>query len=817
MRSVSLIVLPCLAVPFLWMSPAVETTAPAIKDSPAFRLDKRVLWTTSKLAGSPEPPPPYRAVRAFPKLNIKAPIGVAREPGTDQLLLIHQHTPWNGGGRILRIKDDDAVEKEEVLIDIDGIAYGVTFHPDYVKNGYLYVGLNGPLKSDAKKTKVVRYTIDRKAPHHVIANSMKVIIEWRSNGHNGGDLAFGKDGMLYVSSGDGTSDSDPDLAGQDLSKMLAKVLRIDVDHPEKGKTYRVPKDNPFVGQKGVVPETWAYGFRNPWRLHIDPVSGDLWVGNNGQDLWEQVFLVEKGANFGWSVMEGSHPFYANRKAGPQPFSKPIAEHHHSEARSLTGGVVYHGSKLPELKGAYVYGDWSTGRVWGIRHQKGKVTWHKELADTPYQITGFGIDSKGELLIVDHGGAYYRLEPTKKEVNPPVFPTKLSETGLFASVKGHVVQAGLIPYSVNAPLWSDGAHKERFIALPGDSQIDYTANRGWNFPDGSVLVKTFALDLEAGNPSSRKRIETRLLVRQQGEWAGYSYLWNDEQDEATLVEKGGIDKPYTIRDANKGMRVQNWHFPSRAECMVCHSRAANYVLGTSTAQMNKVHDYGGASVNQLTALEGLGVFRVNLLEDVNVVRGHLRNLANDVTRVPGRALDAASPLLPASPRVLKTLTGQFRGLFNQGVNRIQTELARPLDWVDKTLKEKVRYSTALPKRAEEYVKLVDPADATKPLEARARSYLHANCAQCHVEAGGGNALMELEFHQKRDKMRVVGVKPQHAIFDLPEAKLIEPGQPDKSVLYLRLSRRGQGQMPPLATNHVDPEATKLIHDWIRLMK
>src|SRR5262245_48858828 len=449
---------------FLCAVPAAEkkqTQGADAPRSPGFNVEKRVAWDTSRVVGSPEPPSPYRTSRAFPKLKLACPIGVACIPGTDTLLLIHQYTPWGGAGRIVRIKDDDSVAEPEEFLKIDGIAYGVTFHPKFKENRYLYVGFNGPMSGN-RKTKVVRYTIDRKPPCKIVPGSEKLIIDWAYDGHNGGDLAFGLDGMLYVSSGDGTSDSDTNLAGQNLTHLLSKVLRIDVDHPDPGKTYSVPKDNPFVGQKDIRPETWAYGFRNPWRLHIDPKSGDLWVGNNGQDLWEQIFLVQKGANYGWSVMEGTHPFYLNRKAGPHPFSKPIAEHHHSEARSMTGGVVYHGAKLPDLRGAYLYGDFSTGRIWGIRHQKGKVTCHRELTDTPYQITGFGLDSKGELLIADHGGAYYRLEPTPREDNPPVFPRKLSETGVFSSVKDHIVRPGLIPYSVNAPLWSDGAHKERFI-------------------------------------------------------------------------------------------------------------------------------------------------------------------------------------------------------------------------------------------------------------------------------------------------------------------------------------------------------------------
>jgi glucose/arabinose dehydrogenase len=147
---------------------------------------------------------------------------------------------------------------------------------------------------------------------------------------------------------------------------LAKVLRIDVDHPHDGRHYSVPTDNPFVGVEGARPETWAYGFRNPWRMSVDPRTGHLWVGNNGQDLWEQIYLVERGANYGWSVYEGGQIFYANRQLGPTPVSKPTFDHPHSEARSMTGGVVYYGGKHPELQGAYIYGDYSTGKIWAAK-------------------------------------------------------------------------------------------------------------------------------------------------------------------------------------------------------------------------------------------------------------------------------------------------------------------------------------------------------------------------------------------------------------------------------------------------------------------
>jgi glucose/arabinose dehydrogenase len=791
---------------------ADDGPSPPSVSLPPYGISQRALWTTSTVVGSPNPPPPYQVKRAFPNLKVPCPMAVAHEPGTDNLLLIHQMTAWNGHGKILRLKDDDRADSTQELLSLDGIAYGVAFHPDYQKNGYLFVGDNGPMKGDKKKTRITRYTVSRKAPFEIAAGSAKVIIEWASNGHNGGDLAFGTDGLLYITSGDGTSDSDTDLAGQDLSRLLAKVLRIDVDHPEPGQTYAVPKDNPFVAQKDARPETWAYGFRNPWRIHVDQATGDVWVGQNGQDLYEQVYLVARGANYGWSVTEGGYPFYPNRKAGPQPISKPLVDHHHSEMRSLTGGVVYRGEKLPDLKGAYVYGDWSTGRIWGVRHDKGKVVWHQELAVTTLQITGFGLDGKGELLVVDHGGGLYRLEPTPKQTTTVKFPAKLSETGIFRSVKDHQTHAGLIPYSVNAPLWSDGADKERFIGLVGDAHIDFTESRGWNFPDGTVLVKTFSLPTTTG----KKRIETRLLTRQLGQWAGYSYQWNNSQDEAELVAAAGVDQTFEVRDADApgGVRKQTWHYPSRVECMACHSRAANWVLGLSTLQMNKVHDYGAVKDNQLRTLEHLGLFRSQAVDHFREARKRLGG-GLDAMHIPAREVfDDLNQLLPKP----LTLVPRLYGDITSSPVRALEWLPKPgLDWLERKMADSETQSHLLLKRPDRYGRLVDPSDKTASLDARARSYLHANCAHCHVEAGGGNAAFNAEFTVKRDKTNLFDVKPMHHTFDLRDAKLIAVGHPEQSVLLHRLIHKGTGQMPPLATSVVDQEAAILLREWIAKMK
>jgi uncharacterized repeat protein (TIGR03806 family) len=693
---------------------------------------------SSTVVGSPDPPLPYRPLRAFPNLKLTFPIALDRIPGTDQLLLITQDKSY-GPASILRITDDPAVTQPQPFLEVPagGTAYGICFHPRFAENGYFYVGWNGALDGGPKQTVATRYTLDR-TTFTVDPATALVVISWESNGHNGGDLEFGLDGMLYITSGDGTSDSDTNLRGQDLTQMTAKVLRIDVDHPAHGKPYSVPSDNPFVGQPNVVPETWAYGLRNPWRLTVDPRTGHVWVGNNGQDLWEQIYFVRKGDNFGWSVYEGSHIFYASRTLGPQPLALPAAEHHHNEARSMTGGVVYYGEQLPELRGAYIYGDHSTGRIWGIRHDGVQVTWHKLLADTTFNISGFGLDSHGELLIADHRadkeGAYYYLEPTPPAAAAPTkFPRTLSASGLFASVQDHRPQPGTIPYSVNSPLWSDGAHKERFVAIPehaaAEFKIDLTAKNGWNFPDETVLVKSFALERVPGDAGTRRWIETRFLTKQAGEWVGYSYAWNDEQTDAELVAAEGLDREFVVGDT-----PQPWRFPSRTECMVCHSRAANFVLGLSTAQMNREHDYGGVTDHQFRVWEHLGFLKEDRRRD-----------------------------------------GQ-----------------RP------------------------HPKLANPYDEREPLEARARSYLHANCAICHISAGGGNAQINLEHTASLAKLNSIDVPPLHHQFGIADARIIAPGHPERSVLWHRISHRGpgSGQMPQLATSLVDAAAVQLFDAWIR---
>jgi uncharacterized repeat protein (TIGR03806 family) len=724
--------------------------APTKTGGKAVGIDRRVPWTTSRLKGSPEPPPLYRTEPAFPKLaSFFEALDMAALPGGNRLAVAERP------GKIFTFVNDPQTAKADLLIDLKKTVYAITFHPRFDKNPYLYVTYitkpEGP-----GGTKIGRFTVSGDPPRCDPA-AEKILFEWPSGGHNAGCLKFGPDGMLYVGTGDGSGIADEFHTGQDVSDLLSSVLRIDVDHPDPGKSYGIPKDNPFVGKAGARPEIWAYGIRQPWKMSFDRATGELWVGEVGQDLWESVLKVEKGGNYGWSVMEGTHPFRPERKRGPTPILKPIVEHPHSDFRSLTGGFIYHGKRLPDLAGAYIYGDFDTGRVWGLRYDGKKVTWQRELTRTTHRIVSFGEDQAGELYYLDFvAGRPHRLVPAPPPAATAPFPRKLSETGLFTSTKDHKPAAGLIPYTVNAPLWSDGALKERFLAIPGEGKIDFDAVTypqpspgsypGWKFPDGTVLVKTFALETEPGNPASRRRLETRLLhyqfmggTEEYGDqyWRGYTYIWNDEQTDAELADASGLDRTYVIKDpaAPGGRREQTYHFPSRGECILCHTTTAKYTLGMHTLQMNRDFDYGGGKVaNQLRTLEHLGIF-----------------------------------------------------------------------------------SKPLPKPPEELPRLVDYEDPHENLDRRARSYLHANCAHCHMKWGGGNASFLLLATLDLKDTGTINTKPGQGTFELNDPRILVPGHPERSLIVYRMKKLGLGRMPHVASLVVDEKGAKLIEDWVRQLR
>ncbi|MDX8411743.1 MAG: PQQ-dependent sugar dehydrogenase [Mariprofundaceae bacterium] len=291
----------------------------------------------------------------------------------------------------------------------------MAFHPDYDDNGYFYVDYT-TIDKTGLYTVVSRFSRTNGSPH-TNAASEKVLLKIRQpfGNHNGGQIAFGPDGFLYIGMGDGGSANDPRGHGQNLASLLGTMLRIDVNHEEDGKPYAIPPDNPFVDSAPVRPEIWAYGLRNPWRFSFDAQTGDLWLADVGQNEVEEIDLIEKGGNYGWNIMEGDicTPD-VSRSCDKSGLRMPIHTYRHPEGFAVTGGFVYRGDGIPVLCGTYLFADYVSGRIWGLRHDGKKVTAHKLLIEPnsgnmllrrllggELSISSFGQGEDRELYIADH--------------------------------------------------------------------------------------------------------------------------------------------------------------------------------------------------------------------------------------------------------------------------------------------------------------------------------------------------------------------------------------------------------------------------------
>jgi len=587
-----------------------STTRCAAADAPVVGIAKRVPWTSSRVKGSPEPPLPYVTERVFLGLKFDRCLDISPAPGSDRLFVVEQ------GGKLFSFPNDADVKTADLVVDFaKGVAglksvYALAFHPKFEENRYCYICyIKGANLEDGSH--IARFRMSETDPPTIDAASETTILTWWSGGHNGCCLKFGPDGCLYISTGDGSPPNPPDgkQAGQDVSNLLSCILRIDVDHNEGERNYRIPADNPFVDLKGARGEIWAYGFRNPWRMSFDRRTGDLWVGDVGWELWEMLDRVERGGNYGWAVVEGRKPTNPEWTRGPTPILPPTIDHPHSESSSITDGLTYYGSRVKELRGTHIYSDYDTGKFWGFRYENGQVVDHRALADTTHRVVGMGEDHAGELYILDHiPGTIHRLVPNPRKNQRADFPRTLRESGLFSSVTKHTPEAGVVPYSINAKPWADNAVSERFVAVPGELSIK-AEGTAWQFPENSVLVKTLSLELETGNPASRRRVETQILHFDGLEWQPYTYRWNDEQTDAVLLDAAGGEHVFDVKDANAagGKRRQIWRFSGRSECQRCHNKWSGPALAFNTPQLNKVHDYDGLSAGQLETFAHVGLF------------------------------------------------------------------------------------------------------------------------------------------------------------------------------------------------------------------
>ena len=706
-------------------------------------------WHTSRVVGSPEPPAPYSVQMVFPGISFETPIEMLHDKPSDTYVVAQQD------GKIFAFENQPDATKSRLLLDVKNEEdflenlWGVALHPRQDEMPFLYAYYGG-----GEKLRLSRFPINLHGEKPAKQDE-QVLLEFTTYGHMGGALIFGPGEYLYLAIGDGTGASDGFGTGQDISDLYASVVRLNVN-TTNGEPYSVPADNPFLDHPGAQPEVWAYGVRQVWKMSYDAESGKVYGGDVGQDLWEALYQIESGGNYGWSINESGHPFRTDRKLGPSPIIPPVVSHAHYEMRSITAGHMYRGTRLAELQSHFIYGGYDSGTIWGIDSESDEPK-ARLLADTSLRISCFGRNLQtGEVFAVDHAsGRVFEIVPNTNQTNPEDFPHLLSETGLFTSVKDQIPADGIVPLEVNSPLWSDGAIKKRFLAVPGNAQIDFEKIdylafdepgwRGWEFPDGTVLVKTFYLNVQTDEGVQLQPVETRLMQLESLDsveghwyagnqvWRGYSYRWNDDLDDAVLVPSKGLDVHYTTVSEDGVAGSQTWRYPSRSECTSCHTQAASFTLSANTAQLNRSIASHDSQVNQLEWLNDLGAFENPVSAD---------SLA---------------------------------------------------------------------------VQLPDPRDETVNLEARAKSYLHANCSHCHRPFGGGNSPMDLRYHVPLEEMSLVGSRALHGDLGMKEPQVVRAGNAEQSVLYRRMMSLDGMRMPKVGSHRIDKFGTGLIRDWIEQLE
>ncbi|MFN7973097.1 MAG: PQQ-dependent sugar dehydrogenase [Acidobacteriota bacterium] len=370
-----------------------------------------LLAATAAAAGGPPPIPDVRLVDAFPGIELDRPLWLTHAgDGSGRFFVLEQE------GRIRILRPASASQaKPGVFLDISSSVRTVhneegllalAFATDYAKSGAFYVFHSA---SDPRRSILARYHVKKDDPDAADPASREVLLEVEKpyGNHNGSTVLFGPDGDLYLSLGDGGGGGDPLRSGQNLAVLLGKILRIDVAGHDPGLAYAIPRDNPFVATKGVRPEIWAYGLRNVWRMSFDAKTGDLWAGDVGQDSWEEIDLIEKGGNYGWNLREGTHPFKGG--AASASFAEPVIDYGRKDGASVTGGYVYRGEKQKGLQGVYLYADFVTGSIWGLRHVDGKVVAQRRVLEQPKNIASFGQGPDGELYVCAFDGHVYHVE------------------------------------------------------------------------------------------------------------------------------------------------------------------------------------------------------------------------------------------------------------------------------------------------------------------------------------------------------------------------------------------------------------------------
>jgi glucose/arabinose dehydrogenase len=358
---------------------------------------------------------PIAAADGFPPLRLervgsgfRQPVGlIPAEDGSGRLFVIEQQ------GRIQTLAQGRPGSRPWLDLGARVVAggerglLGAAFHPRYRDNRRLFVHYTAPEDGLTSVIAELTAAADGTGVDPATERRLLTIRQPYAN-HNGGQIAFGPDGMLYIGLGDGGSGNDPHDNGQRLDTLLGKILRIDPDGRDNG-AYGIPKDNPFVGRRDARPEIWAYGLRNPWRFAFDRANGRLYAGDVGQNAREEIDLIERGRNYGWRVMEGAICTPAiGRSCEAQKFEPPLLDYSRDLGSTVIGGAVYRGRAIPALAGAYLFADYGSGRLFGLRHDGPKLTARATLLETGLAITSFGQDQAGELYVVAHDGGIFKV-------------------------------------------------------------------------------------------------------------------------------------------------------------------------------------------------------------------------------------------------------------------------------------------------------------------------------------------------------------------------------------------------------------------------
>ncbi len=714
------------SVTFTYLSSGIggisDPATVTIKISDEIRID----GTAHEMPDAP-PTTSLAVIDAFPGVFFNRPVALATIPGDEQRLFVTEiggavhvipdvTSPTPSSAPVLDLPA--AIQGRTPSESIQGGAnqecglLGLAFHPDFTSNGHLYVfysvvknGTSGFFQ------RISRFTV----PAGEIANpvpladpsSEVILIEQYDQGpnHQGGDIHFGLDGYLYISVGDEENPNDFRLNSQRIDKdFFAGLLRIDVDKlPDNlapnahesvplyedsenpgtfAAAYSIPADNPWVGGTRFIGQTvdpadirsefYAVGLRSPWRFSIDSATGDIWVGDVGQDRYEEIDLIEKGGNYGWVFREGAHDINTSNPGWPDKPSNfdeiaidPVYEYVHNamagdpayKGNSVTGGRVYRGERIPSLFGAYIFGDQVSGHLWSMTLGTGGAAVVNRIGGLSH-VSAFGEDPSNRDLLLCWTPANAAATPTygiKRLVSNTLtdsFPATLSETGIFSDLTDLTPSPGFLHYEPNITFWSDHALKKRWFSIADPAATMTWRKEGpWDYPEGMVWVKHFDMEMERGNPATKKRLETRVLVRDEAGSYGVSYRWNKAETEALLVEDGGVSFPLEIV-IDGTPTTQMWSIPSRTQCTICHNAAAGHGLSFNTRQLNREGLLAGYAGNQIELLE---------------LAGYLANPPGPTATLPSHTV----------------------------------------------------YE-----------------DATVPLEKRARTYLDVNCAYCHRPGGGG---------------------------------------------------------------------------------